>query len=396
MNFSHKLMSNNFEKNDFIRVKKLISQSNPILTQNKYVREFEQSWSKWLGVKYSVFVNSGSSANFLTLAVLSQLKKNKNKNEIIVPAFTWISDLVSIIKNGFKPIFVDIDKRNLCMDIELVKKKINKKTLAIFITHAQGFNGFNNEILNIAKKKKIIILEDVCESHGATFKGKKLGSFGLISNFSFYYAHHLSTIEGGMVCTNDKNIYEVARSFRSHGMAREMDNKVLENKYIKKYKLLSPKFIFLYQGFNFRSNEISALIGINQLKRLDKQNKKRAINLKIFLDNLDKSIYWTNFDLEGNSNYAFPLVLKKASLKNRNRLEIILKKKKIEFRRGNVGGGNQLRQPYLKSYLKKINLKEFKVVDHIHFFGYYIGNYPSLKKEKILKICKILNELFDE
>lgn len=396
MNFSHKLMSNNFEKNDFIRVKKLISQSNPILTQNKYVREFEQSWSKWLGVKYSVFVNSGSSANFLTLAVLSQLKKNKNKNEIIVPAFTWISDLVSIIKNGFKPIFVDIDKRNLCMDIELVKKKINKKTLAIFITHAQGFNGFNNEILNIAKKKKIIILEDVCESHGATFKGKKLGSFGLISNFSFYYAHHLSTIEGGMVCTNDKNIYEVARSFRSHGMAREMDNKVLENKYIKKYKLLSPKFIFLYPGFNFRSNEISALIGINQLKRLDKQNKKRAINLKIFLDNLDKSIYWTNFDLEGNSNYAFPLVLKKASLKNRNRLEIILKKKKIEFRRGNVGGGNQLRQPYLKSYLKKINLKEFKVVDHIHFFGYYIGNYPSLKKEKILKICKILNELFDE
>ena len=132
MNFSHKLMSNNFE-NDFIRVKKLISQSNQFLTQNKYVREFEQSWSKWLGVKYSVFVNSGSSANFLTLAVLSQLKKNKNKNEIIVPAFTWISDLVSIIKNGFKPIFVDIDKRNLCMDIELVKKKINKKTLAIFI-----------------------------------------------------------------------------------------------------------------------------------------------------------------------------------------------------------------------------------------------------------------------
>lgn len=394
MSFSHKLMSNNFEKNDFIRVKKLISQNNPILTQNKYVKEFEQSWSKWLGVKYSIFVNSGSSANFLTLAVLSQL--NKNKNEIIVPAFTWISDLVSIIKNGFKPIFVDIDKKNLCMNLDLVKKKINKNTLAIFITHAQGFNGFNDEILNLAKKKKIIILEDVCESHGATFNGKKLGSFGLISNFSFYYAHHLSTIEGGMVCTNDKKIYEVARSFRSHGMARELDNKVLENKYIKKYKLLSPKFIFLYPGFNFRSNEISALIGINQLKRLDQQNKKRAVNLKIFLDNLNNNIYWTDFDLKGNSNYAFPLVLKKPSIKNRDLLEKILKKKQIEFRRGNVGGGNQLRQPYLKSYLKKINLKEFKVVDHVHFYGYYIGNFPSLKKEKILKICKILNSLFDE
>lgn len=393
MKFEHKLMSNNFIASDFKLVKKLLSKKNPILTQNKYVKKFEQNWSNWLGVKYSVFVNSGSSANFLTFAVLANYKKNNSRNEVIIPAFTWISDIVSVIKNGFKPVFVDINPRNLSMNLSQVKKKISKKTYAIFITHAQGFNGFDKDIVDFAKKKKIKIIEDVCESHGATFQGRKLGSIGFISNFSFYYAHHLSTIEGGMISTNDKEIYNMLTSFRSHGMARELGDKKVENKYIKKYKDLSPKFIFLYPGYNFRSNEISALIGLNQLKRLDKQNVERSKNLKIFLNNLDKKKYWTDYDCVGNSNYAFPLVLAKANKKNRNLLEKVMKIKKIEFRRGNVGGGNQLRQPYLKMFFKKINIKNFKIVDHIHFYGYYIGNYPSLKKEKIIQLCKILNNI---
>ena len=391
MSFSHKLMSNNFIKSDFKDVKKLLSKNNPILTQHTNVKKFEQLWSKWLGVKYSIFVNSGSSANFLSIAALKYINKKPHKKEIILPAFTWISDIVSVIKNGYKPIFVDIDPKNLCMDLNQVKNKISKNTLAIFITHAQGFNGFNKDILKTAKKKRILIIEDVCESHGAKFEKKKLGSIGDIANFSFYYAHHLSTIEGGMICTNSKKTFEIIRSMRSHGMARELGNIKLENKYVKNYKNLSPKFIFLYPGFNFRSNEISALIGINQLKRLDSQNKIRSDNLKIFLKHLNKDIYWTDFDLKGNSNYAFPLILKKPNINNRNLLEKIMKKYSIEFRRGNVGGGNQLRQPYLKEITKKLNLKNFKIVDHIHFFGYYIGNFPSLKKNKILKICSILN-----
>ena len=391
MSFSHKLMSNNFIKSDFKDVKKLLSKNNPILTQHTNVKKFEQLWSKWLGVKYSIFVNSGSSANFLSIAALKYINKKPHKKEIILPAFTWISDIVSVIKNGYKPIFVDIDPKNLCMDLNQVKNKISKNTLAIFITHAQGFNGFNKDILKTAKKKRILIIEDVCESHGAKFEKKKLGSIGDIANFSFYYAHHLSTIEGGMICTNSKKTFEIIRSMRSHGMARELGNIKLENKYVKNYKNLSPKFIFLYPGFNFRSNEISALIGINQLKRLDSQNKIRSDNLKIILKHLNKDIYWTDFDLKGNSNYAFPLILKKPNINNRNLLEKIMKKYSIEFRRGNVGGGNQLRQQYLKEITKKLNLKNFKIVDHIHFFGYYIGNFPSLKKNKILKICSILN-----
>lgn len=225
-------------------------------------------------------------------------------------------------------------------------------------------------------------MEDVCESHGARFGKKKLGTFGLISNFSFYYAHHLSTIEGGMVCTNDKKIYELVRMLRAHGMARESGNQKFEKKIIKKYPDLSSKFIFLYPAYNMRNNEISATIGISQLKRLDKNNFTRSKNLKIFLENLDKRHYRTEYDIKGNSNYAFPLVLKNKNFKNRNLLEKIMIKHKIEFRRGNAGGGNQLRQPYLRNIIKKnLSLKNFSEVDHVHFFGYYIGNYPSLKRK---------------
>ena len=383
-------MSNNFTNSDISVAIKLLKKKSRILTQSKHVMEFEKKWSKWLGVKYSVFVNSGSSANLLTITALKILY---GKGDVILPTLTWVSDVNSVIQNGLKPVFVDINPKNLCMSEEDVISKINKKTLAVFMTHAQGFNGLTKRLLSILKKKNIILIEDVCESHGATFNKRKLGTFGKISNFSFYYAHHMSTIEGGMVCTNDKKIYQIIRMLRSHGMAREIGNSKIENKIIKEYPNLSPKFIFLHPAYNFRNNEIGAVIGLNQLKSLDKNNKIRSFNLNIFLNNLDEKKYRTNFDLKGNSNYAFPLILTKANTKNRDKLESSLKMHKIEFRRGSAGGGNQLRQPYLRDYVKNINLNNFKEVDHIHFFGYYIGNYPSLKKNKIKKICNILNSI---
>ena len=386
-------MDNNLTKSDMHSVRKLISKKNILLTQSKKVKEFERNWSKWLDVKYSVFVNSGSSANFLTISLLNILNKNKNKNEIIVPSLTWVSDINSVIMNGFTPVFVDINFSNLSMNIDDVIKKISKKTLAVFITHAQGFNGLNKKLLTILKKKKIHLIEDVCESHGATYNKKKLGSFGLISNFSFYYAHHLTTIEGGMVCTNNKRIYEIAKMLRSHGMLRESGNKQLERTLVKKNNNLSPKFIFLYPTLNFRNNEIGAVIGINQLKSLNKNNLLRTKNFKLYLKLLNGNKYWKNFDLIGSSNYAFPIILKTKSIKKRNYFEEELKKVNIEFRRGNAGGGNQLRQPYIKDIVKNINLKNFKNVEHVHFFGYYIGNYPSLKSEKIIKITNFLNSL---
>ncbi len=390
MKFSHPLMHSNFTKSDALAAKKLFNKSDLILTQSKKVKEFEKKWSEWLGVKHTVFVNSGSSANFLTMAALKLLH---GKGEIIVPTLTWVSDIVSVIQNNFKPVFVDINPKNLCMSENEIISKVNKKTLAVFITHVQGFNALSNKLISFLKKKKILLIEDVCESHGATFKNKKLGTFGKISNFSFYYAHHMSTIEGGAICTNDKNIYEMVRILRSHGMVRESNNSNFEKKMIKKYPKLSPKFIFLYPGYNFRNNEIGATIGINQLKSLNRNNQKRKKNFKLFLKLIDKSKYRTDFDTEGSCNYAFPVILKTKNLKIRDNFEKILIKNKIEFRRGNAGGGNQLRQPYLKKFTKNINLSNFKEVDHIHFFGYYIGNYPNLTNNKIIKVCKILNSI---
>ena len=393
MNFKHKLMNNNFTNKDIRAVKKFLKNKDVILTQSKKVEEFEKKWSKWLGVKYSTFVNSGSSANFISILLLKAINKNKNKNEIIVPSLTWVSDINSVIMNGFKPIFVDIDLDTLSMSSEQVIKKINKKTLAVFITHAQGFNGLSNELLSELKKRRVILIEDVCESHGAKHNNKKLGSFGLISNLSFYYEHHMTTIEGGMVCTNNKKIYELSKIFRSHGMAREAKNKKFEKKIIKKYKSLSPQFIFLYPTLNFRNNEIGAVFGLNQLKSLDKNNLERTKNLKFFIKNLDKKKYWTDYKINGSSNYAFPIILNTKDIKKRNYFEKVLIKYNIEFRRGNAGGGNQLRQPYLKNFIKIKNFKNFKNVEQVHFFGYYIGNYPSLDKKKILQITKILNNI---
>jgi CDP-6-deoxy-D-xylo-4-hexulose-3-dehydrase len=390
-NFSHPLMENNISKEDInVVIKFLKKNKKRIFTQSEKVLEFEKKWSKWLGVKYSVFVNSGSSANYLTMTALKILY---GPGEVIVPPLTWSSDIVSVINNNFKPIFVDINLSNLSMNIDEIIKKINNKTKAIFLTHAQGFNGLNEKLLKIIKQKKIILIEDVCESHGAHYKNKKLGTFGLISNFSFYYAHHLSTIEGGMVCTNNKKIYETIKMLRGHGMLRECGNKKFENGIKKKYKTLSPKFIFLYPGFNMRNTEIGAVIGLNQLKRLSSNNKLRAINLKLFLANLNQNFYYTNYDLNGNSNYAFPIILKKKNFNLRDKLEKIMHKHKIEFRRGNAGGGNQLRQPYLKKHILNLKLKNFKNVEQVHHFGYYIGNFPQLKKNKILNLTSILNKI---
>ena len=391
MKFMHPLMRNNISSDDLNLVIKHLKKKNPILTQSKNVELFEKEWSKWLGVKYSVFVNSGSSANLLSMSILKD--KFKNGGEILVPSLTWVSDISSVIQTGFKPVFVDINKNNLCMDEKQIVKKINKKTRAVFLTHAQGFNGLTETMLKFLKSKSIILIEDVCESHGATFKNKKLGSYGLMSNFSFYYAHHMSTIEGGMISTNNHEIYQKLRMMRAHGMIRESNNKKLKSEFIKKYTDLNKDFIFAYSAYNFRSTEINAIIGRNQLKKLNKNIKKRNNNHELFLNNIDKEKYYTDFNLKGSSNYAFNLILLKKNKKQLKTLIDKLKKAKIEFRRGSAGGGNQLRQPYLKNIVKKNDYKKMPNTEHIHFYGFYIGNYPSLTKKKILHICKILNSV---
>lgn len=383
------LMSNNISGDDLKCLIKFL-ETNPRLTQASQVSEFEKEWSEWLGVKYSVFVNSGSSANILTLAAIRHLY---GTGEIILPPLTWVSDVVAVIHNGFTPVFADINPRTLSLDDERVIEKITDKTLAVFLTHAQGFNGLTDRLINALNERGIMLIEDVCEAHGSTFNGQKNGTHGLVSNFSFYYAHHMSTVEGGMVCTDDESVYQVARMLRSHGMVREATNDKLKNDYMLNHPDLSPDFIFAYPGFNFRNSEIGAVIGRNQLKRLDGNNEIRNKNFSLFLENLNPEIYRTDFELTGCCNYAFNLVMKHKDPDFRDRVEKTLDRYGVEYRRGSSGGGNQLRQPYLKRFLQENEFTRYPEVEHIHFYGFYIGNYPELSPDKIFALCNVLNHI---
>jgi CDP-6-deoxy-D-xylo-4-hexulose-3-dehydrase len=382
------LMRNNISRADLDAVIEFLQQDDPILTQSRQVQAFEREWSEWLGVKHSVFVNAGSSANLITMAALRHVY---GPGEVIVPTLTWVSDIASVLQCGFSPVFVDINQRTLGMDTDQVLAKLSVKTKAVFLTHVLGYNGLDERLVAELQKRSIPLIEDVCESHGATFHGRKVGSFGLMSNFSFYYAHHLSTIEGGMVCTNSSHLYDVLRMFRSHGMVREAASDKLKQQYTRTHSDLNPEFIFAFPAYNVRSTEINAVIGRSQLPRLDENNRKRTENLLLFLDNLDSDRYQTEFATEGSSNYAFTLILKEPDIHLRDRVQDALRQHGIEFRRGTSGGGNQLRQPYLKSLFGAKECENYPRVDHVHFFGFYIGNYPALERSNILELCSILN-----
>jgi CDP-6-deoxy-D-xylo-4-hexulose-3-dehydrase len=384
------LMDDNITRDDTNSVIEFLQQDPiPKLTNGPKIKELESKWSKWLGVKHSLMVNSGTAANELTMLALTHMFDD---GEIIVPPLTWVSDISSVLFAKFDPVFVDINHKNLSFDINKLKNSITDKTRAIFITHVLGLNGLTDELINLCKEKNILLIEDVCESHGATFKDKKCGSIGFASNFSFYFAHHMSTIEGGMICTNDNKFYQICRALRSHGMVREMTDESYKNQIIKDNLDLNPDFIFLGPAHNFRSTEINAVIGLNQLPRLDNNNKVRTSNFNHFINNLNPKKYITDLEIEGQCNYAFITILKEPSFEKRNLVEKILKENNIEFRRGLSGGGNQLRQPYIKKHYN-INYDNFKNVEHIHNFSWYIGNYPSLPKNKIDKLLELLNSI---
>lgn len=385
------LMRNNILREDLDAVIEHLKQDDPILTNGPKVREFEAAWSEWLGVKYSVFVNSGASANLLTMALLKV--RYPEGGEVIVPPLTWISDVASVLQNGFTPVFVDIDTTTLAMDSKQVISKLNDKTRAVFLTHVQGFDGITDEMIDACEKRGIPIIEDVCESHGAQHNGKKAGSIGWVSNFSFYYAHHMSTIEGGMICTNDEELYQQARMFRSHGMVREASDPAVRSRWQQENPELNPDFIFAFPAYNVRNTEIGAILGLGQLKRLDRVVERRTENLKSFLSKIDPTKYQTDFKLEGSSNYAFNLILKKPDNELVNRLMEKLKSEGVEYRRGSAGGGNQVRQPYLKGIVPADHYKEFPKTDHVHFYGFYIGNFPDLSEGEIDQICDIINSV---
>ena len=355
-------------------------------TNGEKVKEFEKQWSDWLGVENSVMVNSGSSANFISIAMVKELVGD---GEIIVPPLGWVSDISSVAQLGLTPVFVDIDMKTMAITADGIRAAITENTKAVVFVHCLGFNGINDEIVKICKENNLILIEDCCESHGALYGDQKVGTFGDISLFSFYFGHHITTIEGGVICVNDKRLYDLAKLFRSHGMTREASEE-LQNEFRQNYPMLNPLFTFAVPGFNMRPTEINAVLGIEQMKRLDYNIERRVLNLKVWLDNLDPNLYFVNFNTIGNSNFALPLILNENFKNKLNQVCRILEEEKVEYRLGTAGGGNQALQPYLKKYNHIIS-KNLDVVNYVHSNSLYIGNHTDLEENKIIELCNKLN-----
>jgi|TARA_Y100000296_G_scaffold18669_1_gene22259 CDP-6-deoxy-D-xylo-4-hexulose-3-dehydrase len=389
-NFKWQLINDSITDSDKKALTDFINTPNQRFTQGKKVKEFEEEWSKWEGVKYSTFVNSGASANYIMTSIM---KEKKGVGEVIVSPLGWVSDVSPLVNLGFTPVFVDVSLSNMSISLENIKNAITDKTVGICLVHVLGFSAINDELVKFAKDNDLFLIEDCCESHGATHKDNlgftsKVGTFGDISNFSFYFGHHITTVEGGMVCTNDNDIHQLARAFRSHGMTRELSDEV-QNKYKKEYPNLNPLFTFAVPGYNMRNQEINAVLGLEQLKRLDYNIWNRQDNFRLWVSCLDPIKYQVSFQEEGNSNFSLPLIIL-----NSNKLLFegvcrILDEEEVEYRIGTAGGGNQARQPYLEKY--EFRAHDLTNVDYIHDFGLYVGNHPELDKEEIIKLCDRLN-----
>jgi CDP-6-deoxy-D-xylo-4-hexulose-3-dehydrase len=384
-NFNWPLINDNVTPSD----RKILSDfilSGERLTNGPKVKEFEKAWSEWLGVKHSVMLNSGASANYIQVAIVKHLK---GKGEVIVPSLSWVSDCSSVINLGMDLIFVDINLNNFSMSYESLKAAITPNTKAIMLVHGLGFNALNDKIIELAKENNIMLLEDVCESHGAKFKDKYAGTYGDVSCFSFYFGHHMTTIEGGMICTNDEEIYQLAKMFRSHGFVREASLEV-QNYYKENYPELNPLFTFSVPGFNMRSTELNAVLGLEQLKRLDFNIEARRKNFQTWIDNLNPDLYYTDYDVEGNSNFALPLIYFNPF--NESKICDILTEEKVEYRLGTIGGGSQVYQPYILNSPHRIP-NTLPNSDIIHKTSLYVGNHPELTEEQIINLCKKLNNV---
>ena len=388
--FNWPLINDNITQDDKNALIDFLNVPNVRFTQGEKVREFENSWSEWLGSKHSTFVNSGASANFVMSAII---KQTRGVGEVIVPPLSWISDVSPLIQMGMTPVFVDVSPTNLSISAKKIAEAITPQTKAIILVHALGFNALSNEILKLVSDHDILLIEDCCEAHGATFKGNKVGTIGHMSNFSYYFGHHMTSVEGGMVSTNDINFHELTKMYRSHGMIRDASVEIKKQYHIK-YPTLNPLFTFAVPGFNVRNTEMNAVIAINQLKRLDDNIKVRQKNFNIWLDNLDTNKFWTNYEREGNSNYSLPLILHDCSSSLLELVHETFYKNGIEYRTGTVGGGSQVRQPYLNEGVENYRVVgNLEVTNHIHDFGLYVGNHTDISEAMIVDLCKKLNSL---
>jgi CDP-6-deoxy-D-xylo-4-hexulose-3-dehydrase len=371
---------------DFNDIKKLISwlETNPRLTKGELTTKFEKKWSEWLGVKYSVFVNSGSSANLAAIYSLLLSGKLKN-NKIVVPAVSWVTTVTPAIQLGMEPIMCECDIDNLGLDINHLKEIIkNDDPSVIILVHVLGFPNHMDEIIQLCEENNILLIEDTCESMGSKYNNKLLGTLGDLSTFSFYFGHHMSTIEGGMVSTDDEDLYHILLSIRSHGWDRDLPEEKQE--YLReKYNVdnFRSLYTFYYPGFNLRATDLQAFIGLGQLEKLDTIVINRNKNYERYKNEI-KNNFWNVSPPKNSfiSNFSFPIITK-----NIKSLTEELIKNNIECRPLICGSINE--HPFWYERYGKQNLPNSKLV---HEFGLYIPNNHQMTDDEISKVINIVNK----
>ena len=383
--YFYPLIENPYRKSDINEALKVLKSRR--LTIGPITDKFQNSFTKKLGSNFSLMVNSGSSANLLALQCLInpyRKKRLKPGDEVLIPSLCWSTSLWPIIQSGLKPKFVDIDLDSLNINLNDLKKKITKKTKAILIVHVLGNCVDMSELMRIVKKHNLILIEDTCESLGTKYKNKYLGTFGDFSSFSFYSSHQISSGEGGMICCKNNDDHEIIKSLRAHGWSRGLKN---EKKIAAANKHLDSRFIFYNSGFNLRSTDIAASIGLNQFKDIDQFIKKRSINrdkiLKIFKKKIKMMKYLSFIDANNHvkaSWFGIPILLSKKI--NRNKFLNKIEKLGVETRP--IISGNFLKQPSIKKY--KLNKKSnFKNSDIVNNHGFFIGLPTSTISDKNIK-----------
>ncbi len=379
-NFNYSLLDDAFSNEDIIKAIEVLFKKK--ITMGEITRRFEYEFAKYLNVKKAIMVNSGSSANLLAaFALVNPRKKNhlKKGDEFIIQSLCWSTSLWPMIQAGLKPKFVDVTLKNFNIDIDELKKKITKKTKAMMIVHVLGCSSNVSDILNISKDKNLYFIEDTCESLGAKYKNKFLGTFGDFGTYSFYYSHQITSGEGGMITCNSQEDYEILHSIRAHGWDRGINKK--NNK----------SFNFINSGFNVRPLDITAAIGLNQFKRLNKFKQIRNENRTKIINALKKANVWdSQFNFTEISKYqdpswfGLPIMINKKFLKNKKNYLKHLNKVGIETRP--ILSGNFMNQSSIKLYNLNPNKEKFLKAQEIDDRGFFIGLHTKPISNGYLKI----------
>lgn len=344
------------------------------------VKQFEDAWSTWLGCKHSVYVTSGSTANLLLLASVKELYNIPNGSKVLVPACTWVTNVSPVFQVGLEPVFCDVDLKRYSFDLDNLP---DEDIRIVFVTHLLGLNAPVETLKE--KYPNAIFLEDICESHGVVGPdGIKRGANSLGSTFSFYYGHHMTTIEGGIISTNDSNLYELMLLKRSHGMARHLLPENYE-KTITKYPDINPQFLFLTDGYNFRNTELNAVLGLEQLKRLDDSIEIRRRNFDCFITHLDPDIFYIPYNDPGNSSFAFPFICRRHE--DVKKLRDIFNELGVEHRP--IVSGNLLLHPFLNTWKDAVNVPNATVLNNN---GVYIGNNQFITEDMLVKVFNTIKD----